>query len=99
MISIVLFGADGRMGRAVETAAAAHPDLRIKAKIDHATQGSAADVQRGDVVVDFSSPEGFLAIARNQRSDQLVVGIERNPSGVNATTHTMRIGADRKSVV
>jgi len=49
------------MGRAVETAAAAHPDLRIKAKIDHATQWSAADIQRGDVVVDFSSPEGFLA--------------------------------------
>ena len=59
-VSVVLFGADGRMGHAVEAAAASLTGVRIKAKLDRTSGAPAADLQRGDVVIDFSSPEGLL---------------------------------------
>ena len=72
MISLILFGAEGRMGSAVEHAARAAGDMRIKARIDRVSPQSAAagkmpdsalpePARHGDVVVDFSSPEGTLA--------------------------------------
>lgn len=66
MIRVVLNGAAGRMGRAVTAAAVGATDLSIAACVDR-TRGEgagpwhtelAAAVQKGDVVVDFSGPEG-----------------------------------------
>jgi 4-hydroxy-tetrahydrodipicolinate reductase len=68
MIRIVLVGAAGRMGRAVEAAAAGAADLAISARVDLSanfpadagvwSESVASVLGRGDVVVDFSSPRG-----------------------------------------
>jgi 4-hydroxy-tetrahydrodipicolinate reductase len=67
MIDLVLLGAAGRMGRAVEEAVRAAPDLHLKACVDRAENlagragvwGESLEphVSRGCVVVEFSSPE------------------------------------------
>lgn len=103
MISVVVVGAAGRMGRAIEAAASGRPDLRIKARVDRPGEGlpgpsaaapgyggartgpsgapaggetplsgalETADdsleqvVDRGDVVIEFSSPSGAALAAR-----------------------------------
>jgi 4-hydroxy-tetrahydrodipicolinate reductase len=79
VISLVLLGAAGRMGRAVARAAAGAPDLRIKAHVESAGRvppaaareaGEAwsdsleSSVAAGDVVVDFSSASGTREAAR-----------------------------------
>jgi len=68
MIRVVLVGAAGRMGRAVEAAAAAAGDVEIVARVDvpanHVpgaglwSEDTASVAGRGDVVVDFSTPRG-----------------------------------------
>ncbi len=68
MIRVVLMGAAGRMGRAVEAAAAGASDLTIGARVDLRgnipgdgtgwSDDLATVVQKGDVVVDFSGPAG-----------------------------------------
>jgi 4-hydroxy-tetrahydrodipicolinate reductase len=79
VIRVVLVGAAGRMGRAVEAAAAGASDLAIHARVDLRAnfpagagvggQGEAwsDDVQAvtsaGDVIVDFSGPAGARAAA------------------------------------
>lgn len=96
MIALVLLGAWGRMGRAVEGAAAGAEDLRVAARVGEggllevaeqetsrrsagyaraagsgtaSPQAGEADalgriLLRGDVVIDFSSPEGLRRAAR-----------------------------------
>ena len=75
MISLILFGASGRMSGAVERAAQTMDDLRIKARIGRpSVMVGAADTspevqlperaRPGDVVVDFSSPEGTMVAVR-----------------------------------
>jgi len=83
VISIVLVGADGRMGRAIEAAAATEHDVTIAARVDqsgarrtdspdgNAARGLADVVRDGDVVVDFSAPEGFRAAAEVCRARAL----------------------------
>jgi 4-hydroxy-tetrahydrodipicolinate reductase len=94
VISIVLVGASGRMGQAIERAAESAPDVQIAARVDEqgahrleaagakarvagyervATQTARlADVIRpGDVVVEFSTPEGFRATAETCRESRL----------------------------
>ena len=66
MTRIVLLGAAGRMGRAIREAAESHPGVTIKALVDRAEnpvgaagvwrKDLAGAVERGDVVVEFSSP-------------------------------------------
>jgi 4-hydroxy-tetrahydrodipicolinate reductase len=66
VIRLVLVGAAGRMGRAVDEAAAGEPDLEVKARVDRAENHSgtsgvwhatlAPAVEAGDVVIEFSSP-------------------------------------------
>ena len=86
MIAIVLVGASGRMGRAIEQAAAGADGLRLVALVDEhgATRlepagsnaapagyapvperasGLATVARPGDVVVEFSTPEGFRTTA------------------------------------
>ena len=68
MIRVVLVGAAGRMGRAIEAAAAAAGDVDVAARVDVradlSNQGGvwSAEVSpvlaRGDVVVEFSGPRG-----------------------------------------
>lgn len=85
--ALVLFGAAGRMGTAVERAALAAGDMRIKARIDATSSGEPAtatahaldaydSVGPGDVVVDFSSPEGAIEACRlcAERGAALVSG-------------------------
>jgi len=76
VISLVVVGAAGRMGRAIEEAASAAGDVRIKARIDQPDRmprdpesGSwgtdlVAGLARGDVVIEFSGPAGAVAAAR-----------------------------------
>lgn len=73
MIRIVLLGAAGKMGRAIISAATHMREVTIKARVDRESNlpevggvwtSRAADVVGpGDVVVDFSSPEGTLEAA------------------------------------
>ncbi len=75
MIRVVLMGAAGRMGRAVEAAAAGSGDLMIGARVDLRGNipgdGSgwatdlAAVLKPGDVVVDFSGPAGARLAAQS----------------------------------
>lgn len=86
MIPLVLVGAAGRMGRAVEQAALAAGDFSIKGKVDTAANFPSSDgvwsedvarfVARGDVVIEFSSPAGCRAAAQvcGERGAALVSG-------------------------
>ena len=62
MIRILLSGAAGRMGRAIEEAAQNYPDIKITHKVDIAQGFENIDEIKGDdvdVAVDLSSCEGF----------------------------------------
>lgn len=73
MIRIALIGAAGRMGRAIEQAAAGAGDVEIAARVDvRENPGGgggvwirepAAAIERGRVAVEFSSPEGAVRTA------------------------------------
>jgi 4-hydroxy-tetrahydrodipicolinate reductase len=73
MIPLVLVGAAGRMGRAIEQAVAGAPGFVIKARVDRATShpagasGWTADaagaLAAGDVAVEFSDPAACAALA------------------------------------
>jgi 4-hydroxy-tetrahydrodipicolinate reductase len=85
VIALVLAGAAGRMGRAVEQAAAGAGDLAVRLRLDRADAAAAGGagwsddpgaIRTGDVVVDFSAP-GFLrrvAAACAERGAPLVTG-------------------------
>jgi len=110
MISVVLVGAGGRMGRAIERAAESADDLVIAGRVDeglaerlsepgsggpaagYGAGGEAAPggwngvVRPGDVVVEFSSPEGLrraAAVCRERRVP-LVSGTTGVTSGEEA---------------
>jgi 4-hydroxy-tetrahydrodipicolinate reductase len=86
VIRVVLLGAAGRMGRAVAAAASGVPEVTLKACVDRESNfpevggvwtSKAADViAAGDVVVDFSSPDGTLEAAGlcGSRGAALVTG-------------------------
>jgi len=58
-LSLVIVGAEGRMGQRVIAMASQDAALQVVERLD---MGSApANVQKGDVVIDFSQPEGSLA--------------------------------------
>src|SRR5262249_40372674 len=86
VIRIVLVGAAGRMGRAVEAAAAGAADLGIAARVDVRanfpagggvwTEDAASVLGRGDVVVDFSTPRSAreAAAACAEKGAAMVTG-------------------------
>lgn len=73
MIPLVLVGAAGRMGRAIEQALANAPDFAVKARVERRdrwpadstgwTDDAAAVLAGGDVAVDFSSPDACVPLA------------------------------------
>lgn len=107
MIRVVLVGAAGRMGRAVEAAALGAVDVEIGARVDlPANLGSgggvwsadlASVVGKGDVVVDFSGPDGarVAAAACAAKGAALVTGT----TGLNAADETLLRECSRKVAV
>src|SRR2546422_10961673 len=75
MINIIVTGSKGRMGRALVSCAAQHPDLKVVGEVD---QGDllASIIESGQVVVDFSSPNATAEIATlcAERRKALVIG-------------------------
>lgn len=75
MIDLVLVGAAGRMGRAIEAAARASSDLRVHGRVDRGpvpagtagteswSENAEILVRPHDVVIEFSSPAGARQIA------------------------------------
>jgi 4-hydroxy-tetrahydrodipicolinate reductase len=88
VISIVLVGAGGRMGRAVAQTVAGADGVTLKARIERAGVASPGDggapwghdlgsvVGRGDVVVEFTAPAAVAAMAAlcSERGAALVSG-------------------------
>lgn len=74
MIPVVLVGAAGRMGQAIVQAAMSDPEFSIKGFVDLASNLRAIGgvwnsnvetlLERGDVVIEFSSPQGCREAAR-----------------------------------
>jgi 4-hydroxy-tetrahydrodipicolinate reductase len=62
MTRIIITGSKGRMGRALGSCAAHHPELRVVAQIDQGDDLRAV-IEQGDVVVDFSSHTATPGIA------------------------------------
>jgi 4-hydroxy-tetrahydrodipicolinate reductase len=77
VISLVVVGAAGRMGRAVVETATADPGFKMKAGVDRApcprdwdralpwVDDAGKVLARGDVVVEFAGPEGAVDAARS----------------------------------
>lgn len=86
MIPLVLVGAAGRMGRAIEQALAEAPDLGLKSRVERRdrwpadaagwSEDAATVLAAGDVAVDFSGPEACVALAAlcAERRAALVTG-------------------------
>jgi 4-hydroxy-tetrahydrodipicolinate reductase len=108
MIPLVLVGAAGRMGRAVEQAVAETPGFVIKVRVERAagvppgvvgwTTDAAAVVGPGDVAIEFSGPVACAALATlcAERGTGLVSGTTGlDPSQEEA----LRFAARRVAVV
>lgn len=88
MIPLVIVGAAGRMGRALEQAVSGSSEFVIRARVDHAESfpagaaGWIADaatvLARGDVAVEFSTPAACAALAG--------LCVERGAALVSGTT-------------
>ena len=89
MIPLVVVGAAGHMGRAVELAAREAGDFEVRARVVRSGAGhkleqnagpwiedASAAIRPGDVVIEFSSPAGLRAVAAlsGERGDELVSG-------------------------
>jgi 4-hydroxy-tetrahydrodipicolinate reductase len=108
MIPLVVVGAAGRMGRAIEQAVAEAPGFVIKARVDRAAShpagaagwtGEVAGVlAAGDVALEFSDPAACAALATlcAERGAGLVSGT----TGLDAAQEeTVRAAAQRVAVV
>jgi len=108
MIALVLVGAAGRMGRAVEQAAAAASGLTLKACVDRPsslpagaagwTADAASVLAAGDVAIEFASPAACAALAGlcAERGAGLVSGTTGLSAGED---EAVRAAARRVAVV
>jgi 4-hydroxy-tetrahydrodipicolinate reductase len=81
-MKLAIAGAAGRMGRAIAEAASADPEFSIVCAFDTAAAGEsvgrvkivsdAAAVAQADVVLDFTRPEGTLALLKHAKA--MVIG-------------------------
>jgi 4-hydroxy-tetrahydrodipicolinate reductase len=80
-VKIAVAGAGGRMGRALIDAAAADRELSLVCAVDLAATGTAGNVKivsdpaavaQADVVLDFTRPEGTLALLKHAKA--MVIG-------------------------
>ena len=63
MTRLIITGSKGRMGRTLVSCAAHHVDLQVVGQIDQGDEISSV-IEKGDVVIDFSSHNATPAIAR-----------------------------------
>jgi 4-hydroxy-tetrahydrodipicolinate reductase len=108
-MKVVLVGAAGRMGRAIAQTMAGEPDSQLKACIDRADvppppeagapwgHDLGAVVARGDVVIEFSSPEAAVASAAicSEKGAALVSGT----TGLGEADEQRVRAAARKSAI
>jgi len=82
MIKVIIVGSKGRMGQALIKCIPQHEGLKLAASIGRSDNlaGALAD---GDVVIDFSSPENSVAVAR-------LCASHAKPLVIGATGHTAR---------
>jgi 4-hydroxy-tetrahydrodipicolinate reductase len=75
MTRVIITGSKGRMGRALVAAAAHLPEVEVAGQIDQGDDLSAV-IERGDVVIDFSSHSATSAIANlcAERRKAMVIG-------------------------
>ena len=108
MIPLVVVGAAGRMGRAIEQAVAATPGFVVRARVDRESthppgaDGWSADVAAvlaaGDVAVEFSAPAVCAAVA--QRCAERGAGLVSGTTGLDAAQEeVVRAAARRVPVV
>ncbi len=85
MTRIIITGSKGRMGRALIACAAQRPDLQVAGQIDEGDDlGSVVD--RGDVVIDFSSHSATPEIAKlcAARKKAMVIGTTGHSDAVRS---------------
>src|SRR6266404_2193719 len=63
MTRLIITGSKGRMGRTLVACAAHHVDLQVAGQIDQGDEISSV-IEKGDVVIDFSSHSATPGIAR-----------------------------------
>src|SRR6266567_5255578 len=75
MTRLIITGSKGRMGRTLVACAAQHPDLHVAGQIDQGDDISSL-IEKGDVVIDFSSHSATPAIAQlcAQYNKAMVIG-------------------------
>ena len=92
MRKLILHGCNGKMGRTVAGTAAADPDIRIVAGIDKYSDGKAGPfpvyedfsriAEKGDVILDFSSPSalsGLLEYAKKSGTPLVIATTGLSP--------------------
>ena len=108
MIPLVIVGAAGRMGQALEQAVAGSPQFVIKARVDRAerlpavaggwTVDAAAVLAAGDVAIEFSDPAACAVLAG--RCAERGAGLVSGTTGLDAAQEdTVRAAAVRVAVV
>lgn len=75
MVKVIITGSKGRMGRALLECAAKDRELQVVGQIDHGDDLGSV-LGRGDVVVDFSSPQATTTLAAlcAQQKKAMVIG-------------------------
>ena len=75
MMRLIITGSQGRMGRTLVACAAHQHDLQVVGQIDQGDEISSV-IEKGDVVIDFSSHNATPAIARlcSEHKKAMVIG-------------------------
>jgi 4-hydroxy-tetrahydrodipicolinate reductase len=75
MVKVIITGSKGRMGKALLACAPAHAEIQIAAQVDQGDDLGKV-IEKGDVVVDFSSHQATAAIAAlcAEHSKAMVIG-------------------------
>src|SRR3974390_2728920 len=75
MVKVIISGSKGRMGKALLACAPAHAEIQIAAQVDQGDDLGKV-IEKGDVVVDFSSHQATAAIAAlcAEHSKAMVIG-------------------------